>query len=215
MSLRLPRLGTDPDAPFPPAESALREPDGLLAMGGDLSPARLLNAYAHGIFPWFSAGQPILWWSPDPRAVFRTDGVRLSSRFRRILRGSRWDVVADTAFDQVVEACATIPRRGQGGTWITPGMRAAQRWNTGLLTRWSRAASIRSRRVSPPAGAVVDRAVGRCSTAVPASVMTRRLSARLGPASPVGAAASRWEVAGHPGRPRWRQHTDGPRDRQL
>ena len=157
MSLRLPRLGTDPDAPFPPAESALREPDGLLAMGGDLSPARLLNAYAHGIFPWFSAGQPILWWSPDPRAVFRTDGVRLSSRFRRILRGSRWDVVADTAFDQVVEACATIPRRGQGGTWITPGMRAAY----GELHRLGHAHSIEVREDGRLLGGLYGVAIGR------------------------------------------------------
>ena len=73
-------LPDDPDAPFPPVEQALRQPDGLLAVGGDLSPTRLLNAYRHGIFPWYSEGQPILWWSPDPRMVFRTDGVRLSSQ---------------------------------------------------------------------------------------------------------------------------------------
>src|SRR5678816_4424290 len=74
-SLRLPALGNDPEAPFPSPDSALREPDGLLAIGGDLSPARLLNAYSHGIFPWYSDDQPILWWSPDPRMVFRSDGV--------------------------------------------------------------------------------------------------------------------------------------------
>lgn len=118
-------LGTDPGAPFPEPRSALREPDGLLAMGGDLSPARLLNAYRHGIFPWFSHGGPILWWSPDPRSVFRTDGVRLSSRFRRSLRQSPWQVRADTAFPDVIAACARTPRPGQRGTWITPGMRIA------------------------------------------------------------------------------------------
>ena len=123
--MRLPMLDSDPQASFPPIDSALREPDGLLAMGGDLSPARLLNAYSHGIFPWFSQGEPILWWSPDPRMVFRTDGVRLSSRFRRGLRGSRWQVRADTAFGDVIEACARIPRRGERGTWITARMRAA------------------------------------------------------------------------------------------
>ncbi len=118
-------LADDPHAPFPPAERALRRPDGLLAVGGDLSPVRLLAAYRHGIFPWYSEGQPILWWSPDPRTVFRTEAVRLSSRFRRSLRASRWQVRADTAFDAVVAACATIPRAGQHGTWILPAMRQA------------------------------------------------------------------------------------------
>ena len=123
--LRLPALGSDPDAPFPPADSALREPEGLLALGGDLSPARLLNAYSHGIFPWYSDGQPILWWSPDPRMVFRSDGVRLSSRFRRGLRRSSWVARADTAFAQVIAACASTPRVGQRGTWITGEMQSA------------------------------------------------------------------------------------------
>lgn len=126
MSRALPYLlAADPAAPFPPADSALREPDGLLAIGGDLSPQRLLNAYASGVFPWFSEGQPILWWSPDPRTVFRTDGVRLSSRFRRQLRCSHWIVRADTAFAQVIDACASIPRAGQDGTWITTPMQQA------------------------------------------------------------------------------------------
>ena len=123
--LQLPLLDPDPDSPFPPVDAALREPDGLLAAGGDLSPARLLNAYRHGIFPWYSDGQPLLWWSPDPRMVFRSDGVRLSSRFRRRLRQSQWVARADTAFDQVIAACASVPRAGQRGTWITPHMQAA------------------------------------------------------------------------------------------
>jgi len=118
-------LGADPGAPFPPPAQALRDPDGLLAIGGDLSPQRLLNAYAAGIFPWFSDGQPILWWSPDPRMVFRTDALRLSSRLRRDLRHSPWQVRADTAFDAVVAACASSPRPGQDGTWITADMRRA------------------------------------------------------------------------------------------
>lgn len=118
-------LAPQPDAPFPPAETALREPDGLLAIGGDLAPVRLLNAYAGGIFPWFSEGQPLLWWSPDPRMLFRTDAVHLSSRFRRSLRGSGWTVRADTCFAQVIAACAASPRAGQDGTWITEAMRAA------------------------------------------------------------------------------------------
>lgn len=125
MALRPPLLPADPDAPFPPGASALRQPDGLLAIGGDLSPARLLNAYRHGIFPWYSDGQPILWWCPDPRTVFRTGGVRLSSRFRRDLRRSSWTVRADTAFEQVIAACARAPRHDQLGTWITAEMHAA------------------------------------------------------------------------------------------
>ena len=124
MSLHLPQLAPDPRAPFPPLDWALDEPDGLLAFGGDLAPERFLNAYAHGIFPWYSEGEPILWWSPSHRAVFRTDGVRLPSRLRRRLRNSGWVVRADTAFARVVEGCAA-PRAGQSGTWITADMQAA------------------------------------------------------------------------------------------
>ena len=125
MPIRLPLLPLDPTAPFPPAAAATREPNGLLAMGGDLSPARLLNAYRHGIFPWYSAGEPILWWCPDPRLVFRTDAFALSRRLCRDLRRSAWQVRADTAFETVIDACARSPRPGQDGTWITPEMRAA------------------------------------------------------------------------------------------
>lgn len=125
MSLRLPELPTDPAAPFPPGERALRQPDGLLAIGGDLSATRLLNAYRAGIFPWYSEGQPILWWCPDPRTVFRTESFRLSSRARRTLRQLPWVVRADTAFETVIDVCARIPRQGQDGTWITPEMRDA------------------------------------------------------------------------------------------
>lgn len=120
-------LSPDPDAPFPPPERALRQPDGLLAMGGDLSPGRLLNAYRHGVFPWPSEGYPLLWWCPDPRTVFRTDGVRLSSKFRRSLRHCPWTVRADTAFAEVIAACAQAPRPHQDGTWITEEMLAAYR----------------------------------------------------------------------------------------
>ena len=118
-------LAPEPDAPFPSPRLALREPDGLLAVGGDLSPTRLLSAYRQGIFPWYSRGQPLLWWSPDPRLVFRPEAFRLPSRFRRSLRRSTWTVQADTAFDRVVEACATVPRDGQGDTWILPEMASA------------------------------------------------------------------------------------------
>ena len=125
MSVPLPRLDDHPDAPFPQPAAVPGLPDGLLAYGGDLSPARLLNAYRQGIFPWYSPGQPILWWSPDPRMVFATDGVRLSRRFRRSLRALPWVARADTAFARVIARCAAAPRPGQSGTWITPEMQAA------------------------------------------------------------------------------------------
>lgn len=158
MSFRLPRLPADPAAPFPDPARALREPDGLLAFGGDLEPARLLNAYASGIFPWYSEGQPLLWWSPDPRTVFRTGAVRLSSRFRRQLRGSGWVATADTAFDEVIEACATAPRPGQDGTWITDDMLAAYR----RLHRLGHAHSVEVRAPGGAlAGGIYGVAVGR------------------------------------------------------
>lgn len=125
MSLRLPRLHPDPDAPFPPVDTALGDPDGLLAHGGDLHPTRLLNAYRHGIFPWYSDDEPILWWSPGTRCVFDTTQLHLSRRFRRDLRHSHWIVRFDHAFDTVVAACAIAPREGQRGTWITDDMRDA------------------------------------------------------------------------------------------
>jgi len=150
-------LPPEPDAPFPPAELALAEPDGLLAVGGDLSPTRLLNAYAGGIFPWFSEGQPLLWWSPDPRMVFRTDGVRLSSRFRRELRASAWTVTADTAFAEVMRACATAPRPGQDGTWITAGMQRAY----GELHRLGYAHSVEVFDGAQLVGGIYGVAIGR------------------------------------------------------
>lgn len=157
MALFLPRLPSDPLAPFPEADAALRQPDGLLAMGGDLSPERLLNAYRHGIFPWFSDGQPILWWCPDPRTVFRTEGVHLSSRFRRQLRRSSWTVRADTAFDHVIAACAEIPRDGQGGTWITADMRAAY----GRLHQLGHAHSVEVFDAEHLVGGIYGVAIGR------------------------------------------------------
>lgn len=109
------------DAPFPDVEHALREPDGLLAAGGDLSPRRLLNAYRHGIFPWYSAGQPILWWSPDPRAVLYPDELHLSHSLRKTLRKDEYQVRFDTAFREVILQCAQ-PRGDGHGTWLTDEM---------------------------------------------------------------------------------------------
>jgi len=119
--IRIPILRPGIVDPFPPVGSALREPDGLLAAGGDLSPRRLLDAYSHGIFPWYSEGQPILWWSPDPRTVFATDRVHVSTRLKRWLRHCDWTIHADGAFADVMRACAA-PRRHQPTTWITAEM---------------------------------------------------------------------------------------------
>lgn len=111
---------------FPPVAGALDEPDGLLAVGGDLSPARLLAAYRRGIFPWYSAGEPILWWSPARRAVFDTARPHVPRRLARWLRHCDWQIRVDTAFAQVLERCAA-PRRGAAGTWLGPDMQRAYR----------------------------------------------------------------------------------------
>ena len=110
--------------PFPPVESALRRPNGLLCAGSDLSPQRLIDAYRHGIFPWFSAGEPILWWSPDPRMVLFPEEVKISRSLGRTLRRGGHEVRLDTAFVEVMRACAA-PRRDQDSTWITPEMQQA------------------------------------------------------------------------------------------
>lgn len=115
----------DTEAPFPPVDLALREPNGLLALGGSLHPERLLTAYRSGIFPWYADGQPILWWSPDPRSVLPPAEVRVSRSLRKSLRQGRWRVTTDCAFERVIEACATIPRAHQDGTWIVPAMHDA------------------------------------------------------------------------------------------
>ncbi len=103
-------------------DPATARSDGLLAAGGDLSPATLLEAYRHGIFPWYSEGSPILWWSPDPRMVLFPGELHVSHSLRQTLRSGRYRCTMDRAFRQVIEACATTPRAGQEGTWITPEM---------------------------------------------------------------------------------------------
>ena len=107
--------------PFPHPDRALTEPDGLLAAGGNLTPRRLLRAYRMGIFPWYSADQPILWWSPDPRLVLLPECLKVSRSLRKTLRKGLFAITADTAFEQVVAACAG-PRQGEPGTWITSEM---------------------------------------------------------------------------------------------
>jgi leucyl/phenylalanyl-tRNA--protein transferase len=110
--------------PFPPDEHALDEPNGLLAAGGDLSPARLLDAYARGIFPWFNDEDPVLWWTPDPRMVLFPRELHVSRSLRRVLRSSAFTVTLDTAFEAVIEGCAA-PRPDQDGTWITDDIKEA------------------------------------------------------------------------------------------
>ena len=108
---------------FPSPDNA--EPDGLLAVGGDLSSKRLLLAYQLGIFPWYSEGQPILWWSPDPRLILEPEEFHISRRLHQTLKKEHFKVTFDQAFVPVIQACATIPREDQDGTWITPEMQKA------------------------------------------------------------------------------------------
>lgn len=108
---------------FPPAENA--NTDGLLAVGGDLSPERLMLAYRNGIFPWFNQGSPILWWSPDPRMVLFPHKVKISKSMRKVLREGRFRLTKNTCFETVIEQCSSIKRAEQSGTWITDKMKQA------------------------------------------------------------------------------------------
>ena len=118
----IPFLG--PADRFPPVDRALDEPDGLLAAGGGLAVDRLVEAYSHGIFPWYSAGDPVLWWSPDPRMVLSPRQLHVSHSLRKRLRRRDYRVTVDTAFDRVLRECAA-PRPGDAGTWLVPDMRRA------------------------------------------------------------------------------------------
>ena len=116
---------TDPPDAFPPVSSALTEPDGLLCAGGDLRPERILAAYRRGIFPWYAEGQPILWWSPDPRMVLFPHELKVSRSLRKSLRNRGFRITFDTCFDRVVACCAASGGRDFEGTWISPEMRQA------------------------------------------------------------------------------------------
>jgi leucyl/phenylalanyl-tRNA--protein transferase len=120
----IPVLSKDPQSPFPAIETALEYPPGLLAVGGDLSPSRLLNAYSHGIFPWYSDDEPILWWSPAPRCVIYPAQVHISRRLKRRYNQGSFKITANQAFDEVVSACATS-RSDNEGTWINSDMQMA------------------------------------------------------------------------------------------
>ena len=113
-----------PDSPFPSVEKALNSPNGLLAAGNDLSPKRILDAYSRGIFPWFSEGEPVLWWSPDPRMVLFPDEFKISRSLSKAAGSGKFEIRIDSAFQRVMAACAE-PRSGQKGTWIVPEMIAS------------------------------------------------------------------------------------------
>jgi len=112
------------DSPFPPPQAAMQNPNGLLAAGGDLSPRRLLDAYRQGIFPWYGEGDPILWWSPDPRMVLVPEEMKVSRSLAKTLRNKSYEIRFDTAFDEIMAGCAQS-RPDQPGTWITVEMREA------------------------------------------------------------------------------------------
>lgn len=155
--MRLPWLDPyDDNQPFPPPCRALTEPDGLLAAGGNLSPRRLLRAYRLGIFPWYSPGQPILWWSPDPRLVLFPEAVNISRSLRKTLKKGLFTVTADTAFAAVIGACAG-PRGQETGTWITSEMNRAYL----RLHRLGHAHSIESWHEGQLVGGLYGVAVGR------------------------------------------------------
>lgn len=123
--IALPKILT-PDSPqFPPVSDALTDPNGLLAIGGDLTAERLIEAYEHGIFPWFNPGEPILWWSPDPRAVLFPEQLKISRSLRKVINKQDYHCQLDTAFIAVINACATIKRNYANGTWLTETMMEA------------------------------------------------------------------------------------------
>jgi leucyl/phenylalanyl-tRNA--protein transferase len=151
----IPWLG--PDTPFPPIEGALDEPNGLLAASPDLPPGRLLDAYRHGIFPWYSGDQPVLWWSPDPRMVLFVDEFRLTHSLRKVVKQRHFEVRVDTAFRAVMEGCAETPRPGQGGTWITPEIVGAY----GALHAGGNAHSVEAWREGRLVGGLYGVVIGR------------------------------------------------------
>ena len=146
----------DGDDPFPPVDMALADPNGLLAAGADLSPSRLLDAYARGIFPWFSDGDPPLWWSPDPRMVLFPEELHVARSLRRVVRSGRSTVTFDRAFRDVMLGCAE-PRTHQRGTWITAPMIDAYT----TLARLGHAHSVESWQDGELAGGLYGVAVGR------------------------------------------------------
>jgi leucyl/phenylalanyl-tRNA--protein transferase len=144
------------DTPFPPIQSALKHPNGLLAAGGELSSERLLEGYRRGIFPWFSADDPILWWSPDPRMILFPAELKISRSLGKTLRNRPYEARFDSAFDDVMAGCAA-PREGEAGTWIGGGMLEAYR----RLHRLGYAHSVETWIDGELAGGLYGVAIGR------------------------------------------------------
>ena len=145
------------NTPFPPIETALAEPNGLLAASDNVTPARLVEAYRRGIFPWYSGDQPVLWWSPDPRMVLFVEEFRISRSLRKRIKQERWEIRADTAFRAVITACALARRPGQLGTWITPAMIDTYT----VLHEQGHAHSVEAWREGTLAGGLYGVAIGR------------------------------------------------------
>jgi leucyl/phenylalanyl-tRNA--protein transferase len=180
----IPLLG--PADRFPPVDRALDEPNGLLAAGGGLSTSRLLEAYSCGIFPWFSDGDPVLWWCPDPRMVLPTDAVHVSRSLRRRLRQGNFAMTFDRAFAEVVRACAA-PRKHESGTWLVPAMiRAYER-----LHEAGAAHSIEIWFEGELAGGLYGVAIGRMFYGE--SMFTRRTDASKMAIALLAAQLARWQ----------------------
>jgi len=171
--------------PFPPVESALRSPNGLLAAGGDLSPERLLDAYRQGIFPWFGNDDPILWWSPDPRMTLFPAEFSVSHSLRKVLRNKVYEIRTDTAFEAVMRACAE-PRPGQDGTWIHEDMIAAYV----ALHRAGHVHSVEAWRDGELAGGLYGIAIGRMFYGE--SMFARRTDASKAALAHLAAQLRRW-----------------------
>jgi leucyl/phenylalanyl-tRNA--protein transferase len=179
----IPFLG--PTDPFPPVEQALDQPDGLLAAGGTLAPKRLVEAYCRGIFPWFNEGDPILWWSPDPRTVLAPAQLHVSHSLRKRLKKDTFLVTLDRAFARVLDGCAA-PRPGDAGTWLTPPMRRAY---TGLHAAGI-AHSIETWIDGELAGGIYGVAIGRMFFGE--SMFSRRTDASKIAMSRLAAQLDRW-----------------------
>jgi leucyl/phenylalanyl-tRNA--protein transferase len=115
-------LALDESTPFPPLNQALTDPNGLIAIGGDLNTERLLDAYSQGIFPWFSEGEPIMWWSPDPRMVLFPSELKISNSLKKTIKKQKYETKLNTAFREVITACSQVNRSNQDGTWINQAM---------------------------------------------------------------------------------------------
>ena len=155
MDHKFPYLDENVSFPFPSVEEAT--PQGIVAVGGNLSPGMLLSAYRQGIFPWFSAEDPLFWWSPDPRFVLFPNELHVSKSLHKVLKKSTFEIVFDSRFEEVIDACGKMPRPGQNGTWITPEIVAGY----GELHRLGYAHSVEAMEGGRLVGGLYGVALGR------------------------------------------------------